>query len=255
MKNILIPFSGGLDSTHLLYMLSQDDSVGSIQPIYIKMYATDYGEAYNVNKYPIEIHQCKKIIKEINNPKIKDLQIIDVSMTFVSNILKRGAYSAQHIFIAGGARKAELMAGSVVESAYDEICVGWCLQDINDFDEGGSFSYEGRINTMNQITLAKVKTPIKNISKTQYNLPDNIRQHIWSCEGPRIEKVNFDTYKVSSCSCCNPCGLEREKNIYSSKSFLIPAKEFEGETEEKLNNLSSQARNLADWKYMQLEII
>ena len=230
--NILIPFSGGLDSTYLVYKTLKEGN----NPILV------YFEIINnLNKTRIELIHRKEIKKELEKHfridsilrkqiDIKDLEV-QTKIEISGRVNESYILVQPPIWIYG--------IHSVSESIYDKIQIAYVLGDC-------AISYLEDIQNLYKAYTPFVRNKIDNLKPLEFplikyakeeianDLPDTISKLTWSCECPVVifEDDNYFVYsncnsKKSSYSCaaCEHSPNRGKKYcIYRKKDLLTEEK-------------------------------
>jgi len=205
-KSVSILFSGGLDSTYLVYSLLKDPNISSIKLIYVEI-------QNNVEKIKVEKIQLPKIIsllkKYDENNKIVDAE----------NIKGENVYYTVHYTCYINCesnnldfKQLPLWIQASLYAVTDEIYIGYVQNDdaisyLKDFKKIWK-SYKS-INS----SLPKLKFPLYKTSKEYIieNLPIDLFEEVFSCEQPIINKKEKT---FIDCGCCVPCKKNKYLDIF-----------------------------------------
>ena len=180
-KHVLLYFTGGLDSTYLLW--KNLELGNTVSPVYVEIKNND-------NKSKIEIQQAKfiwSLLKESYEDKLKPIMFgsnLMINNTFGSPL--RLKQVPMWIFFA-------LYHQDINE--HDEIQIGYVQDDA----VSGSYlkDMEKMYYSFLPITdgLIDINFPLRKYSKNEiiHELPDNIFDAIVTCEAPKIKP-----YKISN---------------------------------------------------------
>lgn len=198
MKKVLIPFSGGLDSTYLVWKNLKEGNDVTI--VYFEI-------ENNAEKVKLEkIHRAKIITlfqKEFGHGSlhIPHLEYKILASGIINN------YSLIQVPI--------WMLGAFMGSnhTYDEIQMGYVMND-------DALSYLDEIRTLfnayqpfSNDPLPKITFPIIRKHKTEMlrELPEIYLKYVYSCENPNITKDNKEEIEYHYCGQCVPCQKYKEK--------------------------------------------
>jgi len=213
---ILIPFSGGLDSTYLVYKTLNEGNIPIL--VYFDVKNNDL-------KTKIEKIHRKEIIKAFNRP-IEDLKT-QLTIEVVGRLNESYTLVQPPIWIMG--------IHSVSASKYDKIQMAYVLGDC-------AVSYLKEIKSLykaytpfvrNKTNILKpLEFPLIKYAKDEImnELPSHISKLTWSCENPSLifEDDNYfiytnckDNFKLITCVPCshNPINI-KNYYIYRKKENL-----------------------------------
>ena len=168
-KRIIIPWSGGLDSTYLVYTNLRDGN--TVLPVYI----TIENNTSKVDREKKTVAQLVELFKEMD--LLGELEDIDFSTEFETGFSPNLAFAQMPIWIIG------LLYTNWSEC--DEIQMGYVMNDdaVSYIDEVKKIwkSYSGITNDGKVPTL---KFPLSKMKKWKIwgDLPDKIRQLTMFCE-------------------------------------------------------------------------
>lgn len=197
-KNVVVLFSGGLDSTYLVWKNLKDGNI--VTPIYIEV-------KNNEIKVKLEEYYSKKLMelfKEEYGDKIKPLKTIMSVDLFESgdylNFKQVPIWIFGMVFINSG--------------LYDEIQVGYVIGD----DAIGYVSdIEHIYHSFNRIMSEQLPLKFPLIKILKYDiinwLPKKYIDLTYSCENPKIIKELDNGYDFELCGDCPAC----KKIIHSNK--------------------------------------
>lgn len=173
-KNIGLFFSGGLDSTYLLYKNLKEGH--TVQPYYVEI-------LNNVNKSRIEKQQIMKLHAEFRNEfggainNVKHIAKVELWLSWNSNL----KFKQTPIW---------LLATAFMDHNYDEIQIGYVANDdsipyLNEISK----TYKALSWMLDGDKQPKLTFPISKTAKFEMlkALPHNYLKHITSCENPFIE--------------------------------------------------------------------
>jgi len=203
MSTTLIPFSGGLDSTYLLYIRLQQGL--DIQLSYVEL-------VNNVTKSEIEQRHRDALLGKMREATVTELGIVKVELPYsgLLNLVQPTVWllglvsqiTTSHIpdFVELGYTSGDCALGYL-----DEIKTLWN-------------SYQGFCNT----PLPELRFPLIKEGKEDYfyKLPESIRELIWSCEAPSILENTEDYVIYKECGCeCTPCKRSKYLGIFQERRF------------------------------------
>lgn len=207
-KNVMILFSGGLDSTYLMWKNLKKGNV--IQPIYLEI-------TNNENKVLVEKQQITLIVDELKKEFDKDINV-DFPIIFeVIGINCNVSFSQPLIW--------SLSMAFAIKKNTDEIQIGYVVGD----DALGSLTNIKKLfNSTKPFTYRHIPLKFPLIKKTKHmlmdELPEQYHKLITSCENPKLEKFGIK-YKGSSyrffepCCDCVPCEKIISHNYFGSKNI------------------------------------
>jgi len=205
-KKVIVLFSGGLDSTYLLYKNAKEGNI--VQPVYIEL-------KNNENKTIVEKQQAKLIINELHNEfgyNVRSLDIISsIEIYNASNVnFPQPLLWAISIPFVTGIEYKEVQIGYVLGD--DAIAY---LEDIKHlYESTKSFSYK----------FTPIKFPL--IKKHKHDLlselPQKYHNLITSCENPILKHYGIKLYNNSyrfyePCCDCISCKKIITHNYFSSE--------------------------------------
>jgi len=202
--NILIPFSGGLDSTFLIYKTLKDENTPILTYFKVKN---------NTLKTRIELIHRKAIIGELK--KIFEKSILErwiedlgeqIEIEITGEVNESYALIQPPIWIYG--------IHSVSERKYDKIQIAYVLGD-------HAVSYLEDIQTLYKAYTPFVRNKINDLKPLEFplikyhkeeiidELPKSLLNLTWTCENPRIVFEDEQCFVYSSCIAkrckCTPC--------------------------------------------------
>lgn len=205
MKRVGVLFSGGLDSTYLLYKNLKEGNI--VVPIYIEI-------KNNVKKSKLEKNRVELLYNEFKSEfgnYIKEIQyIINIDL-----------YSSEHNL--SFAQMPVWIVGLIYSQCLcvDEFQIGYCIGDdaISYIDDIKDIYYS--FNKINNDSLKPIAFPIIKNSKIQTfcELPQQYKDLIVSCEKPTL--LNDDSQKIEYKPCCECAVCKRiiASNYYGTYSF------------------------------------
>jgi 7-cyano-7-deazaguanine synthase in queuosine biosynthesis len=206
-KTILVPFSGGLDSTYLVWKLLKEGH--KVYTVYFKLLNND-------SKIKMEQFSRDLLIKKFDKefPSLHHDTCVDFECRIHNH--KVGYTMAQvPIWILGSFFSCS--------NTIDEISIAYVMND-------DAISYLSEIRKLynSYKFLAHHKLPVLNfpLSKIKkqeilHNLPQEYKDLTVSCEAPYFLKwKNKKVVEYSFCGSCVPC--ERAKKTYSSYETTYP---------------------------------
>ena len=216
MKHVLIPYSGGLDSTYLIWKnLKEGNRVTTVY-------------------FEISNNSSKVTLEKIHRTKILDIlekdyysMLDDSYFTYkveAGNVVNNYSLIQVPIWMLGA-----FMASN---DKFDEVQMGYVMND-------DALSYLEEIKALYEAyqpfsndKLPLMTFPIIKQGKEQMlnELPEEIVKYVYSCENPYIIKDNKDQIVYRYCSSCVPCNKYYEKLKYNNYAFI-----FSGEYERTYN--------------------
>ena len=199
-KSVTVLFSGGLDSTYLVYSLLSDPTVSSIKLMRVKI-------VNNTNKSIVEDMQHPKILKilkeldknnKLNNWRGDFCSELSIDTQMHENPI---AFNQVPIWILASLR-----------TSCDEVHIGYVMNDdaISYLDD-----FKKIWNSYSSIheALPKLMFPLSKISKEQIKseLPESLFQETFSCENPHVEQDSF-----VECGHCVSCKKNKYFGIFDS---------------------------------------
>ena len=201
-KKVIVLFSGGLDSTYLIWKNLKEENV--VKPLYFEI-------ENNVNKALVEKQQIK-LLWNLFHDEFKD-NIKPIEYTIKIDIDQNGTneltFEQVPIWLLG------ILFS--IDRNYDEVQIAYVGND-------DAISYLKEIKKIyksyQDIThkLIPLKFPLRKIFKYKIlnELPIIYRDLTFSCENPKIiSNVNNDVM-FEPCGCCIPC-----KKIIMSNNFNL----------------------------------
>lgn len=181
-KKIAVLWSGGLDSTYLIFKNLQEGN--SVTSYYVNI-------ENNKEKTICEKNAIRKISKIFKLYDFKD----------GGDIFKIKIFQSSNIFL----KQVPLFIVSLVYlSDFDSVQIAYCKNDdaISYLNEIKKIFYSFKGISHNK--LPKLEFPLMKEGKEDYYnlLPKEIRKNIWYCENP---------HKMKPCNKCSPC--ERHNRI------------------------------------------
>lgn len=190
-KTILVLFSGGLDSTYLVYKNLKDGNY--VKPIYVEL-------GNNREKSIIEKIQTEKLIRIFNeefNDRLQD--IIKPIKLVVNSGAPELLFKQMPLWITSIIYSDEL-------SYVDEIHIGYVMNDdaISYLEDIRKiyYSYQGIIHKK----LPKLLFPLYKLGKDTISnrLPEKYKELTISCEFPKLA-LSGDGVRHFDCGSCSPC--------------------------------------------------
>ena len=213
-KHVMVLFSGGLDSTYLIWKNLKKGNI--VKPVYIEI-------KNNKNKSIVEIQQAKLLVEEFKkefSDQIEEFKI--VSEFRVNSFRSIVTFSQPLIWVLS------VLFG--IEKHYDEINIGYVIGDcaISFLREIRNL-YKSTLPFTDEKKLPKLKFPIMKESKYSmlYELPENYVKLITSCEAPVLLKYgiklnNNERYRFfEPCGMCEVCKKIKNNNYYNNDSIKL----------------------------------
>lgn len=230
MEKILIPLSGGLDSTYLVYKNLKEGKI--VQPVYIDI------ERCNENKSTIEKIQALKIydklLKEFGKKQILPMKILSIKLG--------GEYKQSSVWL-------KAIKEFIKENKIDEIQLGYIKDDIDENDPLEDFI---KLNEkFESETNKKVTFPLLNIEKKDIIqiLPSGISKLIFSCEFPKYERYftnkGEEKLKIHTCGKCHPCQKDMILQLHKTKTF----KQFKNIHDEDYKNFNELNKDVEKYAF------
>jgi len=206
MKKVLIPFSGGLDSTYLIWKNLKEGN--KVTTVYFEI-------ENNSSKVELEkIHRSKIInlfIKEFGQCSLE-------SSIFQYKILVSGVVN-DYTLIQAPIWMLGAFMGS--DNQFDEVQMGYVAND-------DTLSYLKEIQTLfnsyqpfSTKPLPQLTFPIIKKKKEEMlrELPEEYSKYVYSCENPLITKNNDKEIEYHYCGECVPCQRYKRELEYKKYSF------------------------------------
>lgn len=204
MKKVLIPFSGGLDSTYLVWKNLKEGN--RVTVVYFEI-------ENNKNKVKLEkIHRdkiFKELKKEFPNTLFEEYFEYKIGAGGIKN-----NYSLIQVPI--------WMLGVFMASSpeYDEIQMGYVMNDC-------AISYLKEISDLykalqlfsNDKKYPELTFPIIKEHKTEIlrTLPENLLKYVYSCENPDILNDDENEIVYRNCCHCVPCNSYKDKTDHHTE--------------------------------------
>jgi len=199
-KIVGVLFSGGLDSTYLVWKNLKDGNI--VIPIYIEI-------SNNYNKTIIEKNRIKLLYKEFSKEYSNNIKNIEYILKLEINTFNSNVYLKQVPIWILGILFAECLNA-------DEFQIGYvCGDDSVSFISDIKRIYKSYLGLVEKQPPIKFPLTKEMKSDLYYQLPNNYKEYIFSCENPVIvgsEKNDIIRYNA----CCNCCAC---KTIISSKYY------------------------------------
>jgi len=206
MKNVLIPYSGGLDSTYLVWKNLNE------------------GNNVTVVYYEIENNKDKVILEKIHRNKI-----INLLEEKFPNQLTNERYFDYKIYARGIVNNYSLIQVPIwmlggflsVNKKFDEIQMGYVMND-------DALSYLEEIKVLYKAfqpfsndVLPEITFPIIKKHKREMfeELPRDILTYVWSCENPKVSD-NENEVVYETCGDCVVCQKYKEKISYKETNLF-----------------------------------
>ena len=221
-KNIAILFSGGLDSTYLMWKALSDGH--DVYPIYIEIRNND-------TKSLIEKQQCELIIKKLNNEFKKDIRLNKTITVDVHNHKNLGfaqPFLWSTLVNVGLSREiSEVQIGYV----YGDAVIAYIPEIKKTYNSAKPF-----IKYQPKLTFPAIKVHKDDII---YELPRQYRKLIVSCENIQLKKYSIINKKTGfkyrffePCGDCEICKKIIENNYYgcdeTKKNYKSAEKKYNG---------------------------
>jgi len=207
MKTIALFWSGGLDSTYLLYKNLEEGNI--------------------VYAYYVRIENNNdKMIEELNSiNKLKELFIEKYGDTFKYQdcITSTHVFGHTHDNMIFKQVPSFIYASLWIDSTVEELQLGYVMND-------DAISYLSDIkniyNSFNVIRdghIPELVFPLTKINKQQeyYALPEKYRKHIWYCENP------IDHKPCNSCGSCKRFNYNFPNHNSIDNDMSMKAEDFE----------------------------
>lgn len=207
MKNILIPFSGGLDSTYLVWKNLKE------------------GNKVTLVYFEIENNNTKVTLEKVHREYLINQFRNEFSYDKLNTSNLKYKISANGIHNEYGLIQVPIwMLGAYFASnqCYDEIQMGYVMND-------DALSYLEEIKNLyeayqpfSQKPLPKMTFPIiKEMKEEMINdLPHNYKLFVYSCENPRILDNNKKEIVYRFCGDCVPCKRYEKVRAFEHYTFL-----------------------------------
>lgn len=208
VKTVVVFFSGGLDSTYLVWKNLTEGNI--VYPVYVDI-------KNNINKTILEKNRIKILHKLFTEEFNKELFFLEKQKTiFTIDVVanENSLYFKQiPIWILGALYSQGLNA--------DEIQIGYVMND-------DAISYLNDIQNIYRSyqviseKLIPLKFPITKITKWQMarDLPERYFNHIVSCENPEIiGDINAEYIEYKPCCDCVPCSHIISTNYYTTHNY------------------------------------
>jgi len=209
-KEVLIPFTGGLDSTYLL--IKNIEKKNTIQTFYVQV-------ENNHHKTEIELAHRRYILEYLSD-----------KFGGASLGLGRDNTSAK-ISISGRLAMSQppiwLLFINFVSCGQKTVEISYVLNDcavsfIDDIKKMYK-TYRPFFDCLK--TQPKLKFPLIKTQKSSiyYNIPHDLRKYTWSCECPDIQKTQNtkDHLVYSNCGDCDSCKKEKMFDIFSNRTLEL----------------------------------
>ena len=207
-KEVLIPFTGGLDSTYLLIKNIEKKNI--IQTFYVQV-------ENNHHKTEIELAHRRYILEYLSD-----------KFRGVSLGLGRDNTSAK-ISISGELALPQppiwLLFINFVSCGQKTVEISYVLNDcavsfIDDIKKMYK-TYRPFFDCLK--AQPKLKFPLIKTQKSSiyYNIPHDLRRYTWSCECPDIQESTKDHLVYSNCGVCDSCKKEQMFDIFSNRTFEL----------------------------------
>lgn len=200
MKKVIVLFSGGLDSTYLLWKNLEDGN--EVQPVYISI-------KNNYNKVKVEKQQTKKLYSKFHEKYGDKIKRVENILDFELITTNYSVNLAQiPIWISG--------ILYYQSKRYDEIQIGYVMNDdaVSYIDVFKKIyeSYSEILNEKIPIHFPLVKYSKVNIIN---NLPEEYHELITACENPRILNEKYlEDIEYKPCGYCDACdGIIKSNNF------------------------------------------
>jgi 7-cyano-7-deazaguanine synthase in queuosine biosynthesis len=204
-KKVAVLFSGGLDSTYLVWKNLSDGN--EVQPIYVEV-------ENNKTKTILEKNRTGLLIQEFRkefNEKIRDIRyMIKVDVYAIEDSLY---FKQVPLWILAAIFSQDLNIDEI-QIAYvaNDDAIGY-LQDIQNVYK----SYEPLMRYLKPLVFPLSKKPKYDMA---HELPEIYRKYIFSCEYATIvgpEDAEFIEYEP--CCDCTPCNHAIQNNYYGLGKF------------------------------------
>lgn len=213
-KEVIVFFTGGLDSTYLIY--KNLEAGNTVKPVYVEI-------LNNKNKTLVEKQNIDILLKKFKEDYGYDnIRHVDYITEIGVNWGTSLHYTQPYLWL--------MNAIMIDTNGYDEIQLAYVLNDdAVSFVDDIKKIYNNKLfdNFVSSDRRNKLKFPLLKVSKNEIvkELPEKYLKYVNSCENPEIEKTRF-RYKYSGgeflisykpCKNCVPCErLKNNKYFYSS---------------------------------------
>lgn len=210
---VLVPFSGGLDSTYMIYRLLQEGR--KICPVYFEL-KNNYqdptkpqieADKVNRSKAFTEKQQATKIVSmlmEEFNGSISRISVIPIP--YLNAQWESWVYGVQWI--------------ASRNLFFSQVAFEWNQSDID--DEEGLNKFRMRATNFNEQVGVEAIFPVFHLNKIQIStfLPIKYLNEIFFCELPLYEKDN-EKYTSRPCGKCKACKLQKILKIFKNKKYQL----------------------------------
>lgn len=206
MKKVGVLFSGGLDSTYLIYKNLKDGNI--VTPIYIEI-------ENNAFKSKLEKNRIELLYKEFKSEFGENIHKIEYVLNFrVGGCYHNLSFAQMPIWIVG------LLYSQCLD--VDEFQIGYTMND-------DAISYLGEIkeiyysfNKINNGDIKDIVFPLTKDAKRDMfrNLPLQYKELIVSCEDPILHNEDSQIIEYKPCCNCAACKRIISSNYY--ESFVFP---------------------------------
>ena len=247
-KKIAILFSGGLDSTYLMWKALKDGH--DVFPIYIEI-------RNNADKSLIEMQQCKSLIDEFNKEFDKDVSLnesVTIDIHDTSNIGFAQPYLWSTLSNIGFTSEMdELQIGYV----YGDAVVAYLPEIRRSYGSAKPF-----VRHQPKLTFPIIKTHKDDMV---IDLPEQYLKLVVSCENPKLKNYSITNKETGfkyrffePCGHCEICkkiinnnyyGCKITKKNYSSAEKLYNESKYD-EFKNKYKGESSLSDKLNESKYL-----
>lgn len=213
-KEVIVFFTGGLDSTYLIYKNLEEGN--NVQPVYIEI-------SNNENKTKVEKQNVETLVRKFKADYGND------RIYYAKYPTEIGIYGSHSMHYPQPF--LWLMNALMIDTrGYDEIQLAYVLNDdAVSFVDDIKKIYNNKLfdNFVSSERRNKLKFPLLKVSKNEIvkELPEKYLKYVNSCENPEIEKTRF-RYKYSGgeflisykpCKYCTACKRLKNNNYYNSR--------------------------------------
>lgn len=189
IKKVGVLFSGGLDSTYLIWDNLEKGNI--VKPIYIEI-------TNNSEKLILEKNRVERICELFHKNYGDRIERVKYKLTF-------DVYPEDHLYFKQV--PIWIIAMLYTQQFYDELQIGYVIGDDAISFLGDFKKLYKQYNKINDNKLIPLKFPLKKKSKMEINeeLPSEYKNLVVSCESPKLINTNVDVYQYEPCGKCPPC--------------------------------------------------
>jgi 7-cyano-7-deazaguanine synthase in queuosine biosynthesis len=211
-KNIAILWSGGLDSTYLLYNALKEGN--TVTAFYINI-------MNNKNKTKMEKNAINNLKIELEKLNLKNFRVVFPFSINVENVNESLEFQQVPIWIFA---LTQILNGGLSHKSYnfDEIQIGYVSNDdaLSIIDEISKvYNSLVKLFSNSSIKKAKLTFPLKRIKKDRIiqELPESLLYEVVWCESPTI----YPSGLFRTCENCSPCKTYKEKTLFRNRAVLV----------------------------------